>query len=456
MAQMQTGAAALRWRGALGAKLLNANDDGYHTFRQIWNGMTDRRPSLIARCTSAEDVRAAVKLARTEQLRVSVRGGGHNIAGTALCDGGLMIDVSPMKEVRVDAERREAIASPGLLWGEFDRATQAHGLATTGGQVSHTGIAGLTLGGGLGYLMGKHGAACDNILSLDLVTADGEMLTCSVDQNKDLFWAMRGAGANFGVVTSFRYRLHPLEQILAGIIMYPREKARDLITFHRDFLRGTPDELDTTIAFLNSPERIPLVAVIAVYAGPPTEGDRVLAPLRKFESPIADLIRPMSYIEAQSMADDLLPIGDRYYWKSSFASELSNPLASILSEGATSMPSPGSMILLFEIKGAIQRVPRDAAAFDHRDANFELSIVAHWKHASDDALNIQWARELWSSAQPFVSTAGYLNHMTADEPEERVRAAYGFDKYNKLVELKRVYDPDNFFSQNNNIRPPQS
>jgi FAD/FMN-containing dehydrogenase len=367
-----------------------------------------------------------------------------------------MIDLSPMKEIQVDAKKREAIACPGVLWGEFDRATQAHRLATTGGQVSHTGIAGLTLGGGLGYLMGKHGAACDNVLSLDLVTADGEMLTCNADQNKDLFWSMRGAGANFGVVTSFRYRLHPLEQILAGIIMYPRAKARDLIAFHRDFLRGTPDELDTTIAFLNSPEGIPLVAVIAVYAGSPTEGDRVLEVLRKFESPIADLIRPMSYIEAQSMADDLLPVGDRYYWKSSFASEISDPLASFLSEGATAMPSPGSMILLFEIKGAIQRVPPDATAFGHRKANFELSIIAHWKDASDDALNIRWARELWNSAQPFVSSAGYLNHMTADEPEERVRGAYGFDKYDKLAQLKRVYDPDNFFSQNNNIRPAQS
>jgi FAD/FMN-containing dehydrogenase len=301
------------WRHQPESRFITEDHEDYHLARRIWNGMIDRRPALIARCTSAADVRAAVKVAQAEHLKVSIRGGAHNVAGAAVCDGGLMIDLSTMKEIHVDPEKREAVASPGLLWGEFDRATQAFGLATTGGQVSHTGIAGLTLGGGLGYLMGKHGAVCDNLLSVDLITADGEMLTCSDEQNADLFWAMRGAGANFGVVTSFRYRLHPLNEVLAGMILHPRESAAELVRFHSDFLRGTPDELDTTVALLNSPEGTPLVGIIAVYAGPIAEGKRVLEPLRKFRTPIADLIRPMPYVEAQSMADALLQIGDRYY-----------------------------------------------------------------------------------------------------------------------------------------------
>jgi FAD/FMN-containing dehydrogenase len=440
-------------RRELGANLIDCSHDSYDTARRIWNAMIDRRPALIARCESAEHVRSAVKLARSEGLTVSVRGGGHNITGSAVCDRGLMIDLSPMKKIAVNPAKREAIASPGLLWGEFDRATQEHGLATTGGQVSHTGIAGLTLGGGLGYLMGKHGAACDNVLSLDLVTADGEMLTCSADQNKDLFWGMRGAGANFGVVTAFHYQLHPIGPVLAGLILHPPEAAPDLISFHREFLRNTPDELDTSIAFFNLPEGIPVVAVIAVFAGSVPEGQRVLEPLRKFGTPIADTIQPMSYVDAQQMADDMLPVGNRYYWKSSFASDLSDPLASVLADGARRMPSPRSIVLLFEIKGAIQRVARDAMAFDQRNANFEMSIAAHWIDPLEDGLNIEWARTLWNAAQPFVLSTGYVNHMTADEPEERLRAAYGEEKYRRLAELKKAYDPDNFFCLNHNIKP---
>jgi FAD/FMN-containing dehydrogenase len=441
------------WRRELDGRLITDGHENYHGARRIWNGMIDRRPALIARCTSGADVRAAIKLARSEHLSVSVRGGGHNVAGTAVCDGGLMIDLSEMKDIHVDSGTREAVASPGLLWGEFDRATQAFGLATTGGQVSHTGIAGLTLGGGLGYLMVKYGAACDNLLSVDIVTADGEMLTCNAEQNPDLFWAVRGAGANFGVVTSFRYRLHPVGQLLAGLILFPQERSRELMSFHSEFLRNSPEELETTLGFLNSPEGIPLVGVIAAYAGSIAEGERALEPLRKFGAPIADLIRPMSYTELQSMLDDTLPIGDRYYWKSSFAQDLSDSLAGALSEGAACMPSPQSMILLFEIKGEIRRVPREAMAFDHRDEHFEMSIISHWTDPAEDAANIKWARDLWNSAQPFVSYAGYVNHMTNDEPEDRVRAAYGLDKYRKLAQIKRSYDPDNFFCQNHNVKP---
>lgn len=446
-------AAATRWQSRFDGQLIASGQADYERYRRIWNGMIDHKPALIARCVTPSDVCNAVRLARAEALRVSVRSGGHGVAGTAVCEGGLMVDLSAMKQTRVDASSCTAVAQPGVLWGEFDRASQEYGLATTGGQVSHTGIAGLTLGGGLGYLMGKHGAACDNILSLDVVTAEGELVVASADENPDLFWAMRGAGGNFGIVTSFRYRLHPLGTMLAGMLLYPRAMARELFAFQREFLAGTPDELDTTLFFMNSPEGLPLVGVIAVYAGSPEQGEAVLQPLRKFGTPVADLIRPMSYLEVQCMVDEAVPVGHRYYWKSNFVPALQPGLAAVLQEGADAMPSPFSMILVFEIKGAIQRVPRDAMAFDHRDANFEMSIIAHWTQQGADAQNVSWARDVWTSAQPYVSPGVYSNHMTADEPVHRIRQAYGPEKFEKLVRLKSRYDPDNFFCANHNIPP---
>jgi len=359
-----------------------------------------------------------------------------------------------MKDIRVDVQAGLAVAGPGVLWGEFDRATQLHGLATTGGQVSHTGIAGLTLGGGLGYLMGRHGAVCDNLVSLDMVTADGESVVANEDQNPDLFWAMRGAGGNFGIVTSFQYRVHPLSEVFAGMLLYPRDHAADLVAFHREFLKGSPDELDTTVGFFNSPDGSPLVAIVAVYAGGTADGESVLQPLRRFGRPIADLIRPMSYVEVQSMLDAAVPVGHRYYWKSNFVPDLQPGLVAKLQEGANAMPSPLSMILLFEMKGEIQRVPKEAMAFDHRDTNFEMSIIAHWTESTADSENTQWAREVWTAAQPYVSTAVYTNHMTADETIDRVRDGYGKAKYDKLAVLKAKYDPENFFHLNHNI-PPQ-
>lgn len=444
---------ANRYQGRFDGQLLAPSHDEYDASRRIWNAMIDRRPALIARCVSVADVQAAVKLAGAENLPISVRGGGHGVAGTAVCDAGLMIDLSLMKALHVDPRAREVVAGPGVLWGEFDSATQAHQLATTGGQVSHTGIAGLTLGGGLGYLMCKHGAACDNLLSVDVVTAEGETLTASAEHNSDLFWAMRGAGANFGVVTSFRYRLHPLAGVLAGLLLHPRERAAELAAFYREFLAATPDELDTTLGFLNSPDGVPLVGVIAVYAGAVEEGERVLAPLRQFGPPVADLIRPMPYTEAQRLVDAAVPMGGRYYWKSNFLSQLSPGLTDILKNGANAMASPRSLVLVFEIKGEIQRVAKDAMAFDHRNENFEMSIIAHWTDPAQDAENIRWARDLWTAAQPFVSSAVYSNHLSNDEGQGRVQAAYGPEKYAKLAKLKAKYDPTNFFSQNHNIAP---
>jgi FAD/FMN-containing dehydrogenase len=441
------------WQPHFRGLLLAPSHEDYSAARRIWNGMIDRKPALIARCTSPEDVVSAIKLARTEGLHVSVRGGGHGVAGTAVCQNGLMIDLSPMKKVAVNPARREAVAEPGVLWGEFDRATEGHGLATTGGQVSHTGIAGLTLGGGLGYLMGKHGAVCDNLLSVDLITAEGERITVSEERNSDLFWAVRGAGANFGIATSFTYGLHPLAGVLGGLIIHPRERADEFIAFYDQFLRGTPDELDTTLAFLHLPDGTPVVGAIVVWAGPIQEGERVLAPLRAFGPPIADLVRAMPYTAIQSIVDAAVPAGSRYYWKSNFVDVLSPGLVRVLREGANAASSPLSMVLLFEVKGAIQRVPRDAMAFDHRHHNFEMSIIAQWKTAEDDARNVQWARDLWTSAQPYVSSAVYANHMTADESADRVRSAYGPAKLARLVQLKAQYDPSNLFCNSHSIPP---
>lgn len=453
MADAAAASLITHWRSHFDGRLIAREDSDYDASRRIWNGMIDRRPVVIARCMTANDVRSAVRLARAERLPVSIRGGGHGVAGNAVCDAGVMIDLSAMKDIRVDAEAALAVAGPGVLWREFDRATQAHGLATTGGQVSHTGIAGLTLGGGLGYLMGKHGATCDNVLSLHVVTADGESLVASEERNSDLFWAMRGAGGNFGIVTSFQYRLHPLTEVFAGLLLYPRDHAAELIAFHREFLKGSPDELDTTVGFLNSPDGSPLVAIVAVYAGAAADGERVLEPLRKFGKPMADLIRPMSYVEVQSMLDAAVPVGNRYYWKSNFVPEIHPGLVTKLEDGANAMPSPRSLILMFEIKGEIQRVPKEAMAFDHRDANFEMSIIAQWKESEADQENIQWARDVWGAAQPYASSAVYTNHMTADETVDRVQDGYGRAKYEKLAVLKTKYDPDNFFCLNHNIPP---
>jgi len=442
-----------RWQHGFNGQLLAPSHIHFNAARQIWNGMIDRSPAVIARCTSSADVATAIRLARSENLPVSVRGGGHGVAGNAICHDGLVIDLSPMKVLSVDPVNREITAGAGVLWREFDQAAETHQLATTGGQVSDTGIAGLTLGGGLGYLMGKHGTACDNLLSVELVTAAGEVLTVSDESYPDLFWAIRGAGANFGVVTQFRYRLHPLPGVLAGLLIHPRARAAEFIDFYRDFLPNTPDELYTTLAFLNTPDGTPIVGVIAVYSGPIDEGERVLAPLRKFGPPVADLIRPMRYTEAQRLVDDAVPVGNRYYWKSSFTDALSRELASVLHSGADDMASPRSMILLFEMKGAIRRVPKDVMAFDHRDASFEMSIIAEWTDKAEDAPNIAWARDLWIATQPFVMQSVYANHMTADEPPERVQAAYGASKYERLALLKARYDPANLFRMNHNIVP---
>jgi FAD/FMN-containing dehydrogenase len=425
----------------------------YDSARRIWNGMIDRKPALIARCATTGDVANAVCVARDRNLVVSVRGGGHNVAGNAVCDAGLMIDLSLMKSIKVDPSERISTAQPGLLWQDFDRATTAVGLATTGGQVSHTGIAGLTLGGGLGYLMGLHGAACDNLVSAEVVTAEGDILEADADRNADLFWALRGGGGNFGIVTSFRYRLHPVGTVTAGLLIHPQERSQDVLSFYRNYLPGTPDSLDTSVVFLNTPSGQAAIAIVVVFFGTLSESKPVIGPLREFGPPLADLIAEMPYTQAQQLADQLVPAGNRYYWKSNFLDTISDGLVEILERQAARSPSSHSMILLFELKGEIKRRSRDSMAFDHRDDNFELSIIANWTDPTLDSANITWARETWSAIQPFVKPGVYVNHLTGDEPIERIRAAYGPGKYERLRQIKRKFDPTNFFRMNQNIAP---
>jgi FAD/FMN-containing dehydrogenase len=337
-----------RSRANLRGRVLRDGDTGYDDARKVWNGMIDRKPALIARCAGVVDVMAAVNFARVNDLRLSVRGGGHNITGNAVCDGGLMIDLSPMKGLRVDPIRRTARAQAGLTWGEYNRETQAFGLASTGGVVSTTGIAGLTLGGGLGWLMGKHGLSCDNLLSADIITADGRFLTASATEHPDLFWGLRGGGGNFGIVTSFEYRLHPVGPVLAGMVLYPITKAIEVLRFYRDYARTCRDELTAFAAMMTSLEGAPVVAIVVGYIGPIAEGERLVAPVRKFGSPLADTIGPMSYVQLNTMLDGAFPYGGvRRYWKSSFLKHLGDDVLGILVDRAANMPSPMSLVGFF-------------------------------------------------------------------------------------------------------------
>jgi FAD/FMN-containing dehydrogenase len=443
-------------------ELIRAGDTQYDAARAIWNGAIDRHPGLIARCTGTADVRAAVRFARERDLLVAVRGGGHNVAGTAVCDGGLVIDLSPMKGVRVDPARQTARAEAGLLWGEFDRETQAFGLAAPGGIVSHTGIAGLTLGGGLGWLMRRCGLAADNVLSADVITADGEFLRASAEEHADLFWGLRGGGGNFGVVTSFEYRLHPVGPIvLAGVMLYPAAKAREVLGFYRDFIGTAPDEL-TTVAVLRmappapflppSVHGQPVVVIGACYAGSVDEGERAVAPLRKFGEPMVDLIRPTPYVSHQSLFDPGVPHGLGYYWKSEYVPSLSDALIETLAERAWGLPTPESYTIIFHLGGAVSRQDPEGSAFEDRRAAHAVNIDAVWSEPARESACVAWTRELWEAVRPFSTGRVYVNFL-GDEGQDRVRAAYGEAKYERLRAVKRKYDPSNFFRMNQNIRP---
>jgi FAD/FMN-containing dehydrogenase len=426
----------------LRGELLRPEDDGYDTTRAIFNGMIDKRPAMIVRCVGTSDVIQGVSFARTHDLLVSVRGGGHNVAGNAVSDGGLMLDLSPMKGIRVDPARRTAQAQGGLTLGEFDHETQAFGLATTLGVVSVTGISGLTLGGGLGWL---------NLVSADVVTADGRLLTASDEENEDLFWGIRGGGGNFGVVTLFEYQLHPVGPVLGGGLRYPAAQARDFLRFYDEFASSCPDELSTAASLGQAPDGSVVAGVAVCYCGPIETGERVLHPLRTFGSPLEDNIQPMSYRALQSAPDAGFPLGRQHYWKSSWLKHLSDEAIEVMLRFVAEMPSPISGVGLQQMHGAASRVDPAATAFPYRDEHYDFLILSQWADPTDSEENIRWTRRLFEEMEPFFETGVYVNNL-GEEGEERVREAYG-ENYERLVALKDKYDPTNLFRLNQNIKP---
>jgi FAD/FMN-containing dehydrogenase len=442
------------FKTSLRGELLRPGDTDYDEARKVWNGMIDKRPGLIARCTGVADVISAVDFARTHQLLVSVRGGGHNIPGNAVCNGGLMIDLACMRSVRVDPVRRTARAEGGVTWGEFDHETQAFGLATTGGSVSDTGIAGLTLGGGLGWLAGKCGLTCDNLLSADVVTADGKLLVASASEHTDLFWGVRGGGGNFGIVTSFEYQLHPVGPVLAGMLLYPFTQAKEALAYYRDFAKAVPDEVNTMGGLLTSPDG-DLMAVIAVcYNGSLDAGERVLRPLREFGPPVADQIRPMAYREVQTQLDAAAVRGRRYYIKSSFMRSISDDAIDALIDRFANVPSPHTLVFFQQLGNAANRIGAQETAFSQRDALCGWGCLSSWVDPAADGMNIGWTRALAEAMQPFSSGGAYITQMgvEAEEGADRIKDAFG-PNYEQLVALKNEYDPANLFRHNQNIRP---
>jgi FAD/FMN-containing dehydrogenase len=436
-------------------------DGEYDQLRKVWNGMIDRRPAAILRALSATDVINGIRFAKRQGLAVSVRGGGHNVAGNAVCDAGLMIDLSLMKSVRVYPKRVRIRAEPGVTWGEFDHETQAFGLATTGGLVSTTGIAGFTLGGGIGWLVRKHGLALDSLVSADVVTADGDLVMASTSENPDLFWGLRGGGGNFGVVTSLEYQLHPVgPTVLGGMVVHRAEEAEPLLRFHREFVNEVPDELTTLVVFLTGPPApfLPsevhgkkLVAIAVCYAGATEEGEKVLAPLRKFGTPVADLVAPMPYLALQSMFDASAPAGVMNYWKSSYIDGLSDSAIEVLLACGENMASPMSVIHIHQLGGKITSAVDLSTSFNHRDAPFLVNLVGTWKDPAENEKHIAWARKSFDSLGKFA-IGRYVNFM-GEEGNEGIRAAYGEEKLRRLVALKDKYDPENMFRFNQNVRP---
>jgi FAD/FMN-containing dehydrogenase len=435
----------------LRGKLLRPEDDGYNATRAVFNGMIDKRPAMIVRCAGTGDVIQGVNFARTHDLLLSVHGGGHSVAGNAVSDGGFMLDLSPMKGIRVDPARRTAQAQAGLTLGEFDHETQAFGLATTLGVVSVTGIAGLTLGGGLGWLNGKHGLACDNLLSADVVTADGRLLTASDQENEDLFWGVRGGGGNFGVVTLFEYQLHPVGPVLGGGVRYSADKAHDFLRFYHEFASTCPDELSTAASLGRAPDGSVVVGVAVCYCGPIETGERVLHPLRTFGSPLEDSIQPMPYQTLQSAPDAGFPLGRQHYWKSSYLKHLSDEAIEVMLQFVAEMPSPISGVGLQQMHGAASRIEPAATAFPHRDEDYDFLILSQWADPSNSEENIQWTRAFFEAMQPFFEKGVYVNNL-GEEGEDRVKEAYG-EHYEQLVALKDKYDPTNLFRLNQNVRP---
>jgi FAD/FMN-containing dehydrogenase len=436
-------------RGRLRGELLRAGDPGYDEARRVWNALIDHHPALVVRCKGTSDVAAAVQFGRQHDLLVSIKGGGHNIAGKAVCEGGLMFDLSAMTGIRVDPAARRARAEAGVLGADLDRETQAFGLSTPLGTVSTTGIAGLTLGGGQSWLSSKHGFSIDNLLSADIVTADGTLRTASATQYEDLFWGIRGAGHNFGVVTSFEYGLHPVGPVLGGLVVHPLSDALAVLRFYREFTASEPDELQTWASILTAPDGNKVVALVPCYVGPLDEGERLLAPLRRFGAPLADTIAPISYVAMQRTFDVAFPPGRLDYWKTGLAQSIEDAVVLAAAEYAGRAPSPHSVILFAEFHGAYSRVGKTETAYYHRDKQYDVIALSVWENPEDTATNIAWTRDLFRHWEPHLASAAYVNDL-GDEGEERVQCAYG-DNYSRLAALKIKYDPTNFFRLNQNI-----
>jgi FAD/FMN-containing dehydrogenase len=446
----------------LSGTLVRPDDDAYDEARSTWNGAHDRRPALIVRCAGVADVMRAVDFARSEDLVIAVRGGGHSIPGFSSCDGGVVIDLSGMKAVHVDPANRTAVAQGGCTWADLDHETQAFGLAVTGGLVSSTGIAGFTLGGGIGWLMRKCGLACDNLIAADVVTADGQLVRASEDENPELLWGLRGGGGNFGIATSLEYRLHPVgPMVLAGPIFFAGDRAEEILRFYRDWVRDLPDEVTTLVNLTTAPPAPflpesahgkPIVAVIAVHAGDPEEGRRHVQPLKDLGDPIADLIGVMPYEGMQSLLDGLWTPGAHNYMRSAFVDELSDGAIAATAARHRAVPGPSSEIHFHHFGGAVARVGEGDTAFGGRSAEYVLNVIARTPEAEGFDENVAWARGTVEALAP-VSRAGAYTNFMGDADDERLRATYGDVKYDRLVALKRRYDPTNVFRLNQNITP---
>jgi FAD/FMN-containing dehydrogenase len=459
--QQLEGAKFEEFKTHFGGEMLLPGDPEYDEVRQIWNAMVDRTPALIARCASPDDVVQAVRFAHENNLLASIRGGGHNIAGNAVCDDGLMIDLSLMKNVHVDPNARRAMVDPGCLLADFDAAAQAHGLATPLGINSTTGVAGLTLGGGFGWLSRKYGMTIDNLLSANVVMADGKQVRASETENADLFWGLRGGGGNFGIVTNFEFQLHPVgPNVLSGLIAFPFDQAKSVITQFARFTETMPDELNVWMVTRKAPPLpfLPaevhgkeIVVLALCYVGDPGEGEKLIEPLRGFGTAHGEHIGVQPYVAWQQAFDPLLARGARNYWKSHNFSKLSDGAIDAIVEYAGKLPSPHCEIFIGSIGGQTARFASDAMAYSSRDANYVMNVHGRWESAAEDARCIAWAREFFDKSQPFASGGAYINFLTEDEAG-RVAFAYG-PMYNRLVELKKKYDPTNFFRMNQNIKP---
>jgi FAD/FMN-containing dehydrogenase len=447
--------AAADLSASFGGQLLKPADDGYEEARKVHNGLVDKRPALIAGCRGVADVADAIALATKLGLEIAVRGGGHNVAGRATIDGGIMIDLSPMRGVHVDAAGKTVRAQGGVTWGEVNRETQLHGLAVTGGVVSTTGVAGLTLGGGLGWLMGKYGLALDNLRAVELVTADGKVLRASKQEEPDLFWAIRGGGGNFGIATSLEYDLHTVGPIITGgPIIYPVERSRDLLEFFRASTQSLSDEHTLFASLTHAPDGsgTEVAALVTCHCGPAADAERATRPLKQFGTPILDAVGPIPYCQLNSMLDANYPRGALNYWKSNFLMELSDAAIATMIECFARCPTPMGQLLLEHFHGAATRVDATDTAFPHRQEGYNFLILTQWMQPDDTSRCIAWTRETYERMRQFFASGRYVNYLDDDEAGDSVAAAYG-PNYRRLQRIKAKYDPKNFFRMNQNIRP---